>query len=119
MVPIDLLEPILDYMARLGRTNRPPRPWLGIYATEVKGHVVISGLAGGGPAENAGVRVGDIVIEVANQRVAGLADTFRRIWKTGTAGADVPLTLAREGAVSRILVRSVDRRDLLKKPRLH
>jgi len=119
LVPIDLLEPILDDMAKLGGANRPPRPWLGLYATEVKGHVVVSGLAGGGPAEQAGVQVGDLVIEVANHRVGGLADLFRRIWQAGTAGVEVPLTLAREGAVSRVRVRSVDRQDLLKKPRLH
>jgi S1-C subfamily serine protease len=119
VVPIDLLEPILDDMARLGRASRPSRPWLGLYATEVKEHVVISGLAGGGPAEQAGVQAGDLVIEVANQRVTGLADLFRRIWSVGAAGVEIPLTLAREGAVSRVRVRSVDRQDLLKKPRLH
>ncbi|HEY7674401.1 MAG TPA: S1C family serine protease [Burkholderiales bacterium] len=119
LVPIDLIEPILDDMAKLGRASRPPRPWLGLYATEVKGHVVISGLAGGGPAEQAGVQAGDLVMEVANQRVTGLADLFRKIWSVGAAGVDVPLTLAREGAVSRVRVHSVDRQDLLKKPRLH
>jgi S1-C subfamily serine protease len=118
-VPIDLLEPILDDMSKLGRAARPPRPWLGLYATEIKGHVVVSGLAGGGPAERAGVRPGDIVMEIADQRVTGLADLFRRVWSTGTAGVDVPLTLAREGTVSRVRVRSVDRQDLLRKPRLH
>jgi S1-C subfamily serine protease len=81
--------------------------------------VVVSGLAGGGPAEHAGVQVGDLVIEVANQRVASLADLFRKIWQAGTAGVEVPLTLAREGSVARVRVRSVDRQDLLKKPRLH
>jgi len=119
VVPIDLLYPILDDMVKFGRANRPARPWLGLYATEVKEHVVVSGLAGGGPAERSGVQTGDIVMEVAGGRVTGLADLFRRIWKLGPAGVEVPLTLAREGAVSRVQVRSVDRHDLLKKPALH
>lgn len=119
IVPIDLLEPILEDMVKLGRARRPPRPWLGLYATEVKGHVVVSGLAEGGPAENSGVQVGDIVIEVADQRVGGLADLFRKIWGTGSAGVAVPLTLVREGTISRIDVRSADRQDMLKKPALH
>src|SRR5512139_168019 len=55
IVPVDLLEPILDDLWKFGRAKRPPRPWLGLYATEVKGHVVVSGLAGGGPAERSGV----------------------------------------------------------------
>ena len=36
VVPIDLLPPILDDMLTYGRPNRPPRPWLGVYATEVE-----------------------------------------------------------------------------------
>ena len=36
-----------------------PRAWLGIYATEMDGHLVIGGLAPGGPAERAGVTLGD------------------------------------------------------------
>lgn len=119
IVPIDLLEPILEDLLKLGRAKRAARPWVGLYATEVKGHVVVSGLAGGGPAERAGVQIGDIVIEVAGARVGGLADLFRKIWSLGSAGVEVPMTLVREGSVSRIRVPSTDRQDLLKKPSLH
>jgi S1-C subfamily serine protease len=119
IVPIDLLEPIVEDLVKLGRANRPARPWLGLYATEIKNHVVVSGLAGGGPAERAGVQVGDIIIEVAGERVSSLADLFRRIWRLGPAGVEVPLTLVREGAVSRVSAGSIDRQDLLKKPQLH
>jgi S1-C subfamily serine protease len=119
MVPIDLLEPILDDLLKLGRAKRAARPWVGLYATEVKGHVVVSGLAGGAPAERAGVQVGDLVIEVAGGRVGGLADLFRKIWSLGDAGVEVPMTLVREGSVSRVRVASTDRQALLKRPSLH
>jgi len=118
-VPIDLLAPILDQMQQFGRPARPPRPWLGIYATEMDGNVVIGGLAPGGPAERAGLRLGDVVLEVAGARVAGLAEMFRRIWDAGPAGSEITLTLSRRGASSRVPVRSADRNDFLKKPRLH
>jgi len=118
-VPIDLLAPILDEMLQFGRSARPPRAWLGIYATEMDGHVVIGGLAPGGPAERAGVRLGDLILEVDGNRVAGLVETFRRIWSAGAAGSEVALTLSRRGASSRVQVRSADRNDFLKKPRLH
>ncbi len=119
MVPIDLLAPILDDMLRLGQPDRPPRPWLGLYAAEVGGHTVVAGLAGGGPAERAALVVGDRLLEVGGERVAGLADLYRKVWRVGSAGCDVPLTIWRGGEVHRLSVRSTDRNALLKKPHLH
>ncbi len=118
-VPVDLLAPILDDMLASGRAARPPRAWLGIYATEMDGHLVIGGLAPGGPAERAGVKLGDLVLEVGGEPVAGLAAMFRRIWNAGPAGSSVTLTLSRRGAASKVQIRSADRGDFLKKPRLH
>src|SRR5262249_36811365 len=68
-VPLDLLEPILTDMSSLGRAARAPRPWMGLYATDLDGHLVVGGLAPGGPAEKAGARLGDLLIEVAGERV--------------------------------------------------
>jgi len=45
IVPIDLLEPILDDMTKLGRSSRPIRPWLGMYAADAGGQIVVGGLA--------------------------------------------------------------------------
>lgn len=118
-VPIDLLEPVLEDMLSRGAPNRPPRPWLGMYTTEVKGHLAVAGLADGGPAEQAGVQAGDLVLEVAGERASGLADLFRKIWRLGPAGTAVPLTLSRDGALVRATLHSADRTDFLKKPQLH
>ena len=51
IVPIDLLQPIFDDLATIGRPNRPARPWLGLYATEVGNSVALVGLADRGPAQ--------------------------------------------------------------------
>src|SRR6185503_18903092 len=53
-VPIDLLAPILGDLLAVGRAAGAPRAWLGIYTAEMDGHLVIGGLAPGGPAERAG-----------------------------------------------------------------
>jgi S1-C subfamily serine protease len=119
LVPIDLLEPILDDMVKRGRVNRPPRPWLGMYTTEAGERLVIAGLAPGGPAERAGARVGDAVLEVAGTRPKSLADLWRKIWEVGPSGAVVPLKLARNGKTSEVTITSADRNDFLKKPHLH
>src|SRR5207253_1217342 len=64
-VPVDLLDPLLNDLLKFGQSRRPPRPWLGMYTTEIANHLVVSGLAKQGPADNAGVRLGDIVVDVA------------------------------------------------------
>ncbi|HET6222593.1 MAG TPA: S1C family serine protease, partial [Dongiaceae bacterium] len=79
IVPIDLLKPVLDDLLTLGRPNRPPRPWLGIYATEVEDKVVVAGVAGGGPAQQAKLKTGDIVLAVGGGEVGDLADLYRRV----------------------------------------
>jgi S1-C subfamily serine protease len=119
IVPIDLLKPILDDLLTLGRANRPPRPWLGLYATELEDKIVIMGLASNGPAQRAGLRTGDLVLAVAGREVSDLAGLFRRIWALGEAGVDVPLTLHREGDTFDVTVTSGDRNRFLKTPRLH
>ena len=117
-VPSELIDPILDAMLRLGRADRPPRAWLGIYSAETRDGVVIRGLAQGGPAERAGVQQGDIVREVAGEPVDDLAAFYRSVWSLGPAGTAIPLTLSREGRVTGVTVDSVDRGALLRKPSL-
>lgn len=118
-VPVDLLEPILEDLVSRGRAQRPVRPWLGMYATEIGAKLVVAGLAGGGPAERAGLKLGDQVLEVAGERVSGLADLFRKVWALGPAGVEVPLVVTRAGTRTEVRLASADRNDFLKKPALH
>jgi S1-C subfamily serine protease len=118
-VPIDLIEPILEDLLAHGRAARAPRPWLGMYTQQAEGRLIVGGLAPGSPAERAGVQAGDLVLGVAGERTASLADFLRKVWRLGGPGVEVPLMLARQGDVLRLSVRSADRNDFLKKPRLH
>jgi S1-C subfamily serine protease len=118
-VPVDLLEPILDDLVKRGRTRRAARPWLGMYTPVMGPKLVVAGLASGGPADRAGVKLGDVVVAVAGEPPQGLADLFRRIWALGPAGASIPLTVARSGKRQDMSLASVDRNDILKKPQLH
>ena len=48
IVPIDLLKPVLDDLQKFGRVNKPARPWLGMYSTEIDNKVVVIGISGKG-----------------------------------------------------------------------
>lgn len=119
VVPIDLLKPILDDMLTFGTRKGPVRPWLGMYVADTEDRLVVMGLANRGPAQRARIDTGDIVIAVKGQPVESLADLFRKIWSMGHAGADVPLTLVRDGRSLDIVVKSADRNAFLKTPRMH
>lgn len=119
IVPIDLLPPILDSLTKTGTTGRPARPWLGFYATEAEERLLVVGLSPKGPADKAGVRPGDIVIDVAGAPVGNLADLWRTVWACGKAGAEIPMTFLRDGKGRRCTIRTVDRTSFLKSPRLH
>ena len=118
-VPIDLLNPILDAMLKTGRSPHPPRPWLGMSTQDPGGKLVVARISPDGPASRAGVRVGDVVLDVDGSTVQGLVEFFRAVWRLGTAGVEVPLTLSRAGNVLHITVKSADRNDFLRKPQLH
>jgi S1-C subfamily serine protease len=117
-VPVDLLAPILDDLVKHGRSTAPPRPWLGMYTVEMQGRLVVNALADRGPAEVAQIQPGDVVTEVAGQRIGRLPDLFRAIWRQGPAGTEIPLTLVREGVPLHVMVRSADRTDFFRKPSL-
>ncbi len=65
------------------------------------------------------VRIGDFVIGVGGAPVDDLAAMYRAVWSLGGAGAEVPLTVYRKGDAHEVLVRSIDRAERLKSPRLH
>jgi S1-C subfamily serine protease len=119
IVPIDLLSPVADDIRKFGRVNRPVRPWLGLYSTEIEDKIVVVGIAPKGPAARAEIKTGDVVVAVKGDGVSTLAGFYRKVWALGHAGAEVPLTLYREGVTFDVRVNSSDRAKFLKGPRLH
>ena len=58
--------------------------------------LVLAGLAPNGPAEKAGVKVGDVIVDVAGDKPVTLADLWRRVWRTGPPGVEVPIKMFRK-----------------------
>jgi S1-C subfamily serine protease len=119
IVPIDLLKPALDDLRKFGRVNKPARPWLGMYSTEIDNKVVVIGIAGNGPAARAELKTGDVILAVKGETIASQAAFYRKLWSLGAAGVDVPLTVHHEGVTFDVVLASTDRARLLKGPRLH
>jgi S1-C subfamily serine protease len=119
VVPIDLLPPILDDLLTYGRPNRPPRPWLGLYATEIEDSIVVAGLSERGPASKTGLKPGDRILAVRDEPISTLASFWRRVWASGPAGSEVVLQVVRDTETMKVRIPSADRTRLLKAPRLH
>ena len=119
IVPIDLLNPVLDDLRRFGRVNKPARPWLGMHTMEIDNRLVVIGVASMGPAARAELKTGDVILAVAGEKVADQTGFYRKLWSLGTAGVDVPLTVYHEGVTFDVTLASIDRMKLLKAPRLH
>jgi S1-C subfamily serine protease len=111
-VPIDLLKPSLAELAA-GRRTYTTRPWLGVYSEEVEGHVVVTRVLPGGPADKAGLRRGDVILGVGGQSIGGQSEFYSRLWAAGAAGAEITLHVVRERAVRQLRVKSVDRMEFL------
>ena len=119
IVPIDLLKPVLEDLRKFGRVNKPARPWLGMYSTEIDNKVVAIGISEKGPAARAELKAGDVILAVKGEKISSQSGFYRKLWSLGPAGVDVPLTVHHEGVTFDVVLTSTDRAKLLKAPRLH
>lgn len=113
-IPIDLLTPVLDDLVSLGRPRRAARPWLGLYAIEIERQAIVADLVPGGPAETAGLQKADAIVAVDGVSLNGetgerVGELFRHVWSIGQAGADVPLTVLRDGRSFDVRAKSAER----------
>jgi S1-C subfamily serine protease len=113
-VPIDRLTPILGELIAAGRISGQGQPWLGINTEELHGRLFVSRVTPGGPAEQAGLRRGDLIVGVNGEAPKSLADFYRKVWAQGGAGVKVPLDVLQDSQLRRIEVKSINRLDHLK-----
>jgi S1-C subfamily serine protease len=119
IIPIDLLKPVLEDLRKFGRVNKPARPWLGMFTTEIDNRVVVVGVSSKGPAARAELKAGDVILAVNGDKITSQSQFYRKLWALGPAGVDVPLTVYHEGVTFDVVLTSTDRARLLKAPRLH
>ncbi len=119
VVPVNHLQAVMETLLQTGRGPDPQRPWLGVYAAEQDDQVVIVGLVMRGPADQAGMKTGDRVVSVGARPILSLPDFWRAVWARGAAGAEVAVTVERNGRTRELRVQSGDRTAFLKAPSVH
>lgn len=113
-VPIDTLKPVLGDFIANGRATTKPRPWLGITSQEVQGKVIIARVTDEGPAADAGLQAGDIIVGLGGESLKGQADFYMRLWKSGDAGVEVTLDVLKGNKIESVKVKSVAREGYLR-----
>ncbi|MGZ8260946.1 MAG: S1C family serine protease [Caldimonas sp.] len=104
VVPASTVSRVVDALVAGGRVARP---WLGIGAQSVpladagaadsaQSGLLVTALASGGPAERAGVRIGDIIVRAAESAAANLREL--RAALAAHVGKSVTLAVLRGGA---------------------
>lgn len=115
-VPVDLLKPILGEMQRTGSSHLSQRPWLGLTSSEQGGRVQVMRVNDEGPAQEAGLQAGDVVLAVDDKRVASLEDFYKQLWARATPDTLVRLTVLQGPDIKTVEVRPRNRMQTLRKP---
>ncbi|MCH9672894.1 MAG: S1C family serine protease [Gammaproteobacteria bacterium] len=107
-VPIDILRPVLKQLVANGKSDGD-RPWLGIFSERQADRIVVTRVLSEGPAEAAGIEVGDILLGVGETPVTTLQELYSLTWAHGDPGVTVPLVVYREGRIMNVPVRTGNR----------
>jgi Do/DeqQ family serine protease len=112
-IPINMAKEVMGQLIEKGRVVRG---WLGIVIQDLsdelapgfgvapRSGVLVSDVMKDSPAETAGVRAGDIIVEFGGQPIRELPELQRRVAAT-PPGQAVPLTVLRDKKPTRLIVK--------------
>ena len=120
-VPINTAKRIIPELMRDGRVARG---WFGIagqsqelskalvrrLALNVEGGVLVAGVSSGGPADHAGLRVGDVVLRLEGQATPSV-DAVHKLLTRERIGRVVSLEVLRDGVVVELNLQVLERPD--------
>ena len=118
-IPVNLAKGIIEQLKNKGRVTRA---WLGVgiqdLTQELADYYHVKGQKGalvtqvyeGDPANRAGIKTGDIIVEVDGKKVSSSRDLSRTIANT-PVGAQIPITILREGQEKTFHVELTERTD--------
>jgi S1-C subfamily serine protease len=115
-VPVDLLKPILGEMQASGSSHLSHRPWLGLTSTDQGGRVQVLRVNEDSPAQEAGLKSGDVVLAVDEDNVASLEVFYKKLWTRASPQTPVRLTVLQGADIKTVVVQPRDRMQTLRKP---
>ncbi|MFD0668840.1 S1C family serine protease [Ramlibacter sp. MAHUQ-53] len=101
-VPVDVLGPVIDELLRTGANPQARRPWLGVNAMQMDGHVRITRVTEGSAAQAAGLRPGHWVLAVDGETVSTLEAFYKKVWSHRADDGAIRLRVL-EGPVTRVI----------------
>jgi S1-C subfamily serine protease len=107
-IPIDLYAARREAMEQGLPGADAQRAWAGIYPQGAGGSVVLSGVVPGGPAEQAGLAPGDLILSVDGTHVSSLTELYRAVWRR-SAGETLSFHILRDDALRVVEVAAGDR----------
>ena len=115
-VPVDLLKPILRELRERGASRSSARAWLGMNCMERNGVVRVLRPTRDSPADEAGLRPGDLIVRIDGVDVTGLEQLYKTLWRGDTPERKVTLDIVRDGMPQTFTLRSRDRIKTLRRP---
>ena len=115
-IPINLAKTIMMELIKQGKVVRP---WVGIglqdltpelrksFNVEEKEGALISQVFEGSPAEKAGLKVGDIIVEIDGKKIKSSQDVVREVLKK-QVGQKIEIAIIREGKRSELPVTTTE-----------
>jgi putative serine protease PepD len=108
-IPIDQARIIAGELIKYGKASHPLMGIVLADATDDNGNDLarVQSTTSGGPADKAGIKVGDVIVEVAGQRTAG-ADAVIAAIRQHQPGQRVSVTVERQGSRHTVTVTLAD-----------
>lgn len=114
-VPVDLLKPILTEMQQSGTSRLSMRPWLGLTSSDASGRVQVLRVSDDSPAQQAGLKGGDVVLAVDGNKVSSLEAFYKKLWDRTSPQEPVSLTVLQGADVNTVVVQPQNRMANLRK----
>lgn len=110
-IPIDLFYRIEGELIKYGRVvSRPPRTWIGIYHAPYTRGVIIIDLVEGGPAEQAGLKKGDVLTHIDDVKITSEEHFLRQLWKI-PIHSTFRITFIRQSTHHSLNIQGIDRHE--------